>query len=130
MRSARSDVHCDREMQVWVKSEVAATLQPLQATQDFAGFASALLSRISECIPLIYGAVYIADESQKRFLRAGTFAINDAGMTSGFAPGEGLAGQAVIERRPLEVVAGKDVRITAGVGRMSPGTNISADSAR
>jgi signal transduction histidine kinase/DNA-binding response OmpR family regulator len=112
----------DREMQGWVKSEVAATLQPLQAAQDFAGFASAVLSRISECIPLIYGAVYIADKSQKRFSRAGTFAINDAGATNEFELGEGLAGQAAIERRPLEVAASKDVRITAGMGTLTPGT--------
>jgi signal transduction histidine kinase/CheY-like chemotaxis protein len=112
----------DREMQGWVKSEVAATLQPLQAAQDFAGFASALLSRIAECIPLIYGAVYIADESHKRFSRVGTFAINDAGATNEFELGEGLAGQAAVERRPLEVAAGKNVRITAGMGTLTPGT--------
>src|SRR5580700_5784284 len=112
----------DREMQGWVKSEVAATLQPLQAAQDFAGFASAVLSRISECIPLIYGAVYIADKSQKRFSRAGTFAINDAGATNEFELGEWIAGQAAIERRPLEVAASKDVRITAGMGTLTPGT--------
>lgn len=70
----------ERETQAWVKSQVATTLQPLQSAQDFAGFATALLSRISEAIPLVYGAFYIASEDQKRFFRAGAFAINDAGI--------------------------------------------------
>ncbi len=111
----------ERETQGWVKSQVAATLQPLQAARDFAGFSTALLSRISEAIPLVYGAFYIASKDQKRFFRAGTFAISDAGAPPEFALGEGLVGQAAAERRILEVAAGEDVRITAGMGTVKPG---------
>ena len=111
----------EREMQGWVKSQVAASLQPLQAAQDFAGFATALLSRISEAIPIVYGAFYIASENQERFFRAGTFAINDVGASREFALGQGLAGQAAAERRILEVAAGEDVRITAGMSTVKPG---------
>jgi signal transduction histidine kinase/CheY-like chemotaxis protein len=111
----------ERETQGWVKSQVAASLQPLQAAQDFGGFSTALLSRISEAIPLVYGAFYIAREDQKRFFRAGTFAITDAGASREFALGEGLAGQAAAERRILEVAAGEDVRITAGMAMVRPG---------
>jgi signal transduction histidine kinase/DNA-binding response OmpR family regulator len=111
----------ERETQGWVKTEVALTLRRLQAAQDYAEFATALLSRLSESTPLIYGALYIADESQKRFIRAGAFAINDAGSPSEFALGEGLAGQAAVERRTLEVAAGDHVRITAGMGTVTPG---------
>src|SRR5271165_646516 len=42
----------EREIQGWVKSEVASTLSRLQAVQDFSEFATALLSRLSESIPL------------------------------------------------------------------------------
>ena len=111
----------EHDTQSWVKTELALTLRRLQAAQDFAGFATALLSRLSESIPLIYGAFYIADESQKRFFRVGTFAIKDAGSPLEFALGEGLAGQAAVERRPLEIAAGSDVRITAGMGTVTPG---------
>src|SRR5271167_4149128 len=51
---------CEREIQGWVKSEVASTLSRLQAVQDFSEFANALLSRLSESIPLVYGALYLA----------------------------------------------------------------------
>jgi len=111
----------EREIQGWVKAEVSTTLRRLQAAPDFAAFATALLSRLSESIPLIYGALYIADESQKRFFRAGSFAINDESNQRGFVLGEGLAGQAAVERRTLEVAAGNDVRITAGMGTVKPG---------
>ena len=111
----------ERDTQGWVKTEVGATLQRMQAARDFEEFATALLSRLSESIPLIYGAFYIADESGKQFSRAGAFAINDAGSPREFALGEGLAGQAATERRALTVTAGNQVRITAGMGTVTPG---------
>jgi signal transduction histidine kinase/DNA-binding response OmpR family regulator/HPt (histidine-containing phosphotransfer) domain-containing protein len=111
----------EREIQGWVKSEVASTLSRLQAAQDFPSFATALLSRLSQSIPLVYGALYLADESQKRFFRAGAFAVNDAGTPQEFALGQGLVGQAALERRPLAVAAGEQVKITAGVGTLTPG---------
>ncbi len=111
----------EREVQGWVKGEVASTLRGLQAVHDFGGFATVLLSRISESIPLIYAAMYVTDENQKRFLRIGTFAISDAEGLREFSPGEGLAGQVVIEKRQLAVTAGDNVRITAGMGTVAPG---------
>jgi signal transduction histidine kinase/CheY-like chemotaxis protein len=111
----------ERDTQGWVKTEVGATLQRLQAAQGFAGFATALLSRLSECVPLIYGALYIADESLKQFSRAGAYAIDDAASAREFVLGDGLAGQAAADRRTLTVTAGDHVRITAGMGTITPG---------
>jgi signal transduction histidine kinase/DNA-binding response OmpR family regulator/HPt (histidine-containing phosphotransfer) domain-containing protein len=110
----------EREIQSWVKSEVASTLRSLQAVQDFAGFARALLSHLSESIPVVYAALYIADESRERFLRAGTFAISDEGSPREFRLGEGLGGQAAVEKRQLEVSAGENVQISAGMGTVRP----------
>jgi len=111
----------EREMQGWVKTEVASTLRGMQAALDFGSFASALLSRLSESIPLIYGALYITDESRKRLSRVGAFAINDTGTPREFMLGEGLAGQAAVERRQLEISAGDHVQITAGIGTVITG---------
>ncbi len=111
----------EREMQGWVKAEVGATLGALQSAQDYPGFGKALFSRLSQSIPLIYGAFYIADESGKRFSRAYSFASTDLGSPSEFGLGEGLAGQAAAERRMLEVTTGEQVRITAGMGTLTVG---------
>jgi signal transduction histidine kinase/CheY-like chemotaxis protein len=111
----------EREMQGWVKAEVGATLATLQSAQDYPGFGKALLSRLSQTIPLIYGAFYVADESRARFSRAYSFANTDAASAAEFALGEGLAGQAAVERRMLEVTAGNQVRISAGMGTLTVG---------
>ena len=111
----------ERETQGWVKAEVGATLEALQSTQDYPEFGKALLSRLSQSIPLIYGAFYIAGESCKHFERAYAFANTDAASPKEFALGEGLAGQAAVERRMLEVKAGDQVRISAGLGTLTIG---------
>src|SRR5580693_5400779 len=111
----------ERETQGWVKAEVGATLEALQSAQDYPAFGKALLSRLSQSIPLIYGAFYIADESGKRFSRAYSFANADVGSPSEFALGEGLAGQAAVERRMLEVATGNQVRISAGMSTLTVG---------
>jgi signal transduction histidine kinase/DNA-binding response OmpR family regulator/HPt (histidine-containing phosphotransfer) domain-containing protein len=112
----------EREIQGWVKSEVAATLTRIQAAKDFEPFAQALLSRISECIPLVYGSLYMADKSNAHFTRVGAFAIEDSGTPREFALGEGLVGQAAVERRVLNVTAGEHVQIAAGMARVKPGS--------
>jgi signal transduction histidine kinase/CheY-like chemotaxis protein len=111
----------ERETQGWVKAEVGATLEALQSAQDYPGFGKALLSRLSQSIPLIYGAFSIADESRKRFTRAYSFANTDVSSPNEFALGEGLAGQAAVERRMLEVTAGDQIRISAGMGILTVG---------
>ena len=112
----------EREIQGWVKTEVAATLTRIQAAEDFEPFAQALLSRISECIPLVYGGLYLADKSTAHFIRAGAFAIDDSASPRVFALGEGLVGQSALERRALTVTAGEHVQIAAGVARVKPGS--------
>jgi two-component system, sensor histidine kinase and response regulator len=109
------------ENQLWVKARVSGILQQLQSAPDFTGFGSTLLSRVSESIPLLYGALYVADEGRARFTRAGAFANVDCGNPKEFALGEGMVGQAAVERRPLTVTAGDQVKIPAGMISVTPG---------
>ena len=113
----------EREDQAWVKAEVAATVGRLQEAEDFAAFASAFLSRFSECIPLLYGAFYLADDSHSLFSRVGTFALEGPGESASYALGEGLVGQAAQERRILDISAnkGEALRVTTGMGTVIPG---------
>ena len=112
----------EREIQGWVKSEVAATLTRIQAAEDFEPFAQALLSSISECIPLVYGSLYLADKSNAHFTRVGAFAIDNSTSHREFALGEGLVGQAAVERRALTVTAGEHLQIAAGMSMLKPGS--------
>jgi PAS domain S-box-containing protein len=53
-------------------------------------------------MPLLYGALYIADQSGRHMIRAGSFAAESNSESSVFSLGEGLVGQAAQERRTLE----------------------------
>jgi signal transduction histidine kinase/DNA-binding response OmpR family regulator/HPt (histidine-containing phosphotransfer) domain-containing protein len=113
----------DRETQSWVKAEVAATGVRLQAAENFSAFATSLLSRISECIPLLYGSFYLADDSHSRLSRAGSFALDGRADSAEFAFGEGLVGQAALERRVLDLSTKKSdpIRVSTGLGTVVPG---------
>jgi two-component system sensor histidine kinase/response regulator len=108
----------ERETQSWVKGEVASTGVRLQAAEDFATFSSNLLSRISESIPLLYAAFYLADEAHTRLSRVGTFALDGPAGPTEFALGEGLVGQAALDRRVLDLSATKaePLRVSTGLG--------------
>ena len=112
----------DRESQSWVKAEVASTGMRLQAAENFSDFASSLLSRISECVPLLYGSFYLADDSPPRLMRLGTFALDGPQDSSEVTLGKSLVGQAALERRVLELTApsGASIRVSTGMGVVEP----------
>lgn len=113
----------ERETQAWVKTEVAATAVSLQAAEDFPTFAAAFFSRFSECVPLLYGAFYLADDSHSRLSRVGTFAMEGPAKSASFAVGEGMVGEAARERRTLDISPGKGevLRVSTGMGTVAPG---------
>ncbi len=112
----------ERETLGWVKTEVATTTERLQGAEDFPEFATILLSRISESFDLLYGAFYLADENQLRFTRVGAFATDVSSEPREFALGEGLVGQAAVERRSLRIkdTADQPLHVSAGVGTVAP----------
>jgi len=112
----------DRETLSWVKAETASTGLRLQSAEDFAGFAASLLSRIAESTPLLYGAFYIADETRTRLIRVGGYALTNPSEVREFALGEGIVGQAAVERRCLTISAGDadEIHVTIGIGTLVP----------
>ncbi len=112
----------EREILGWVKAEVAATTERLQSTEDFPAFATALLSRISETLDLLFGGFYLADESHTHFARVGAFGKDIATEPREFVLGEGLVGQAAVERRTLRIVPGDNdsLEVNTGAGIVSP----------
>ena len=112
----------DRETLSWVKAETSATGVRLQSAEDFAGFAASLMSRISESIPLLYGAFYLADGTRTRLTRVGGFALKNPTEPREFALGAGLVGQAAIERRPIMISADSadQIYVSTGMGTLAP----------
>ena len=112
----------EREALGWVKTEVATTTERLQTAEDFPEFAAILLSRISESFELLFGAFYLSDENHIRFTRVGAFATDVSTEPREFALGEGLVGQAAVERRCLRIgnTADQPLHVSAGVGTVTP----------
>jgi signal transduction histidine kinase/CheY-like chemotaxis protein len=112
----------EREMQGWVKTEVATTTARLQSAEDFAAFSNILLSHISGAWDLLYGAFYLADDSHTRFSRVGAFATDVGTEPREFVLGEGLVGQAAVEQRSLRIIstAEKPLLVFAGVATATP----------
>jgi signal transduction histidine kinase/DNA-binding response OmpR family regulator len=112
----------ERQLQAWVKAEVTATTEQLQRAEDFPEFGAALLSRISNSLDLLYAAFYLADDSYTRFTRVAAFANDVAAEPRAFPAGEGLVGQAAIEKRTLQIIASdkKTPAISVGVGNVTP----------
>jgi signal transduction histidine kinase/CheY-like chemotaxis protein len=114
----------EREIQHWVKAEVSGITEQLQYSENFEAVGRCLFSRLSKSIPLLYGALYIADEGRTRLIRVGGFALEGPDQPREFALGEGLVGQAAVERRPLVISAteGDQVLVSAGMGTLAPHT--------
>ena len=112
----------EREIQSWVKTQVAATTERLQSTEDFPEFATSLLSQVSESLDLLYGAFYLAEQGQTRFTRVGAFATDVSMEPRTYALGEALVGQAAVERRCLKIVSTADnpLQVSAGAGTLTP----------
>jgi two-component system sensor histidine kinase/response regulator len=112
----------DRETYSWVKAQVAVTGVRLQSAEDFSSFGSNLLSSISESINLLYGAFYLSDDSRMQLLRVGTFAIEGRPESASCRLGEGMVGQAALEKRTLAVcpAAGHNLGVSTGIGIVTP----------
>jgi len=114
----------EREIQTWLKSEIATTALRLQSADNFPTFAKSLLSRISECIPLLYGSFYLASDSiPVRLRRVGTYAHDALSDATEFELGEGLVGQAAVELRILRISPSDDtpLQVTTGTGAVVAG---------
>jgi signal transduction histidine kinase/DNA-binding response OmpR family regulator/HPt (histidine-containing phosphotransfer) domain-containing protein len=114
----------EREIQHWVKAEVSAITERLQSSENFAAVGRCLFSRLSESIALLYGALYVANESRTRYTRVGGFALDSPDHAPEFALGEGFVGQTAVERRSLVIPAneGDRVFISTAMGTISPHT--------
>ena len=113
----------ERQIQSWVKAEIATTTEWLQSSEDFTTFSANLLSRISESVELLYGVFYLAEADRAHLTQVGGFALDPSQEPRRFALGEGLVGQAAAERRALNVVSTAEhaIQVSAGLVTLTPG---------
>ena len=114
----------ERQIQSWVKAEIATTTEWLQSSEDFTTFSANLLSRISGSVELLYGVFYLGESDRKCFTQVGAYALDPSQKPRTFALREGLVGQSAAERRALTVASTAEnlTQVSAGMVTLSPGT--------
>jgi two-component system sensor histidine kinase/response regulator len=114
----------ERQIQAWVKAEIATTTEWLQASENFTTFSANLLSRISESVELLYGVFYLAAADHAHFTQVGGFALDPSLEPRTFVRGQGLVGQAATERRALTVASTAEhvIHLPAGLATVTPST--------
>jgi hypothetical protein len=113
--------------QDWLKTNLARIAGLMQGHRDLLELARLILGELTPLASAQYGAIYLATDAadprsqQQEFTRIATYGFMKGGLTR-FEAGEGLAGQAAIERTPIlitDVPAGY-LKVGSGLGETAP----------
>jgi two-component system sensor histidine kinase/response regulator len=112
----------EAERQRWVKSSVAEISDALQGAEQPGDFGRRLLSKL---VPLVgggCGVFHLLHEPDGRFYFAASYGVERRTDDLGFGPGEGIAGQAVLERKAviLSDIPPGYIRIGSSLGDATP----------
>ncbi|SEV82870.1 response regulator [Luteibacter sp. 329MFSha] len=109
--------------QTWLKSSVTAISNRLQGATTYRDFATTLMSELVPCLKAGFGVFYLLREGTGRLELLGSYGYKERRhVTADYALGEGLVGQAAIERRTivLQDVPSDYTRIHSGSGEAPP----------
>jgi len=109
--------------QTWLKSTVTAISNTLQGANTYREFANALVTELVPVMKAGLGVFYLFHEETGRLERLGTYGFKERRhLTPEYQLGEGLVGQAAIERRTivLQDVPDDYTRIHSGTGEGAP----------
>jgi signal transduction histidine kinase/HAMP domain-containing protein/ActR/RegA family two-component response regulator len=113
--------------QDWLKTNLARIAGLMQGHRDLLELARLILGEMTPLTSAQYGAIYLATDAadprseQQEFTRIATYGFMKGGL-SRFAAGEGLAGQAAVERTPILIAdapAGY-LKVGSGLGESTP----------
>jgi signal transduction histidine kinase/HAMP domain-containing protein/ActR/RegA family two-component response regulator len=105
--------------QDWLNTNLARLSSLVQGHRDSRDVARLIMSELTPLVSAQYGAFYLATASG--FERIAAYGFHRGGMTS-FALGEGVGGQAALDRKPIlicDVPAGY-ITVGSGLGSASP----------
>jgi CheY-like chemotaxis protein/HAMP domain-containing protein/putative methionine-R-sulfoxide reductase with GAF domain len=114
--------------QDWLKTNLAKFTRLLQGQRDLSTVSRTILSELAPLVPMQHGVIYFnesaTEEPDLRLLASYAYTEGDHVKTR-FRAGEGLVGQAAVERQPILLtdVPSNYVQISSGLGAAAP-TNI------
>ena len=106
--------------QDWLKSNLARIGGRLQGQRDLDAVTQMIMSEVTPVVRAVQGAFYLADSPEGRLAlrRAASYGAESTQDESVFLAGQGLVGQAAVEKRPIRVhdVPAGYLRVTSGLG--------------
>jgi signal transduction histidine kinase/HAMP domain-containing protein/ActR/RegA family two-component response regulator len=110
--------------QDWLKSNLARIGGQLQGQRDLDAVTQMIMSEVTPVVEAVQGAFYLADspDGQVRLRRAASYGAESMQDDRVFHAGEGLIGQAVVEKKPIRIqhVPPEHLRVRSGLGVSTP----------
>ncbi|MBF0562881.1 MAG: GAF domain-containing protein [Alphaproteobacteria bacterium] len=105
----------------WIKSHTSEIGAALQRAEDLRELAQTAISRLAPVIGAGHGAVYVMD-GERRFNLLGSYGYRERkSLNNSFLIGEGLVGQAAMEKAPITLRTPQDyIQINSGLGEGPP----------
>ncbi len=111
--------------QDWLKTNLAKFSRMMQGQKDLEAVSKLIMSELTPLVSAHYGAFYIMDndENSPVLKLIASYAYKERKhVANRFHLGEGLVGQAALEKKPILLTSVPDdyIRITSGLGESSP----------
>ncbi len=111
--------------QDWLKTNLAKFSRMMQGQKDLASVSRLIMSELTPLVSAHHGAFFISDQDAGGVVLklVASYAYRARRQVAKqFAPGEGLVGQAALEKQPilLQNVPGDYIQITSGLGEAPP----------
>lgn len=113
----------EADRQRWLKTSLTEIADSLQGAEHPDEFGQRLLSQLVPLVDGGYGAFHLFHEDDGRFhFSTGYGSEQGCGKGSSFAPGEGIAGQAAVEKKliVLNDLPPTYIKVRSGLGEASP----------
>ncbi|MGY3715952.1 response regulator [Sutcliffiella cohnii] len=111
----------------WTKTNIAQITTNLSEKQDLESLSKTLLSDLAPLLEIVHGVLYVQDtqnnEEGSSYRLLGTYALKERKHINNVVrKGEGLIGQAVLEKEPIIItdLPSDYVRVQSGVGAGKP----------
>ena len=123
MKSNLNKMKKETELQDWFKTGKAELGNKMRGDQNLSDLSQNVINYLATYLDAKVGAIYLKDDKEELFRLASGYAYKKIkGLSNTFKIGEGLAGQAVFENRPILVreVPDNYIKINSGLGASKP----------
>lgn len=123
MTKRLKEVNAENDRKNWLRSHRMELNDKMRGEQDLTTLGRNVVRSLAESVNANVGAIYIIDVDDEIFKLVGSYAFTKRkSITNGFKSGEGLVGQAVLEKQTIVVTNVPDdyIKINSGLGEAAP----------